>query len=343
MAVRSSSSSLTQMTASSTQNLLPSPPPPPLRRINERESPASTLVKLRWLFVFANLLICLLSGLFANYALPALVSRVSVGLVPVFAWLWLASIVHCYLPLNLVPMVVQPIQPDPQPSTRLLQSPAPQPQTLLHDSNVIHNSPTESTNSQLPANYPFINVQPAQPVTRTVYQDSITVHIKDIPVQIKYCYTCQIWRPPRSSHCRMCNRCVENHDHHCPWTGNFDLVLISRDIANANKLFTGGDATLQALELNPVLPILIVMTGMFSLALGGMVCYHIMISAANVTTHEDIRRKYQYDPATGGRRRGGENPFDQGGPWKNLMWVFCRPAESSYDPLERYDTMIRVP
>ncbi|KAL8439384.1 hypothetical protein Efla_001854 [Eimeria flavescens] len=43
--------------------------------------------------------------------------------------------------------------------------------------------------------------------------------IEEIDMQ-RLCYSCWVYRPIRTKHCRVCDRCVEGFDHHCPWIAN---------------------------------------------------------------------------------------------------------------------------
>lgn len=49
--------------------------------------------------------------------------------------------------------------------------------------------------------------------------DGRRVDLEGIEGRLKYCRICNIYRPPRSRHCVVCDNCVEKFDHHCPWIG----------------------------------------------------------------------------------------------------------------------------
>lgn len=60
----------------------------------------------------------------------------------------------------------------------------------------------------------------AEKRTGDIYQNSAAGSRQVANIEAKQCSTCDIERPPLSSHCAQCDNCVEIWDHHCNWIGN---------------------------------------------------------------------------------------------------------------------------
>ncbi|XP_010550748.1 PREDICTED: probable protein S-acyltransferase 5 [Tarenaya hassleriana] len=156
--------------------------------------------------------------------------------------------------------------------------------------------------------------------------------VNGVTVKIKYCDTCMLYRPPRASHCSICNNCVQKFDHHCPWLGQcvglrnyrfyFMFVLCSTLLCiyvhvfcwiYVKRIMDGERTTIwKALIKTPASIALILYTFVSVWFVGGLTGFHLYLISTNQSTYENFR--YRYDRQ--------ENPFNKG-ILRNFLEVFC--------------------
>lgn len=183
------------------------------------------------------------------------------------------------------------------------------------------------------------------------------VMVKNISIKLKYCFTCKIFRPPRASHCSICDNCVERFDHHCPWVGNCvgkrnyryfyfflltlalhcvfifacsitHLVLLTKDDKKPN-----GAPFIQAIQQSPTSLIVCIICFFSVWSILGLAGFHTFLTTSNLTTNEDIKGAYSNK-----RTNSNFNPFSAGNGILNCNEVLCGPLNPSLIDARGYVT-----
>jgi len=172
----------------------------------------------------------------------------------------------------------------------------------------------------------------------TIYvpAQSRNITVKGQLFSVRWCPTCNIYRPPRAIHCGICDNCVQRFDHHCPYVGNciglrnyryflyfiFGTFFCSAFVLIHTLLFlvirTTREGPLRAYMDAPaayVVGVAVCIIAFFgTILLGILVGFTGFLVSVSRTTNENIKQMFFM----------GSNPYDEGC-WRNWLYVWCPP------------------
>ena len=173
---------------------------------------------------------------------------------------------------------------------------------------------------------------------RPIVRQVINGHL----ISLTYCYTCSLFRPPRTSHCAICDNCVERFDHHCLWLGtcvgmrNYKFFYMLVLVLNLSALFQiGYSIYLLVFQTRSTkskddydclviigMSIVIFFDLMFVIFfIGKLLVVHTWLMFNNLTFYENKKGKWKKAP--------GINPFNKGlfYTWRRFL-CSCSPKSS---------------
>lgn len=288
----------------------------------------------RWLNTKAkplNVATCLLavlpSALFFGFSAPWLWSNVSSAIPIIFAYVFLATIssfLHAaFSDPGMLPRNLHPHPPNPAEDRDPLTVGPPQTEwVMIKTFPGSHKAGTSSS-----------------PV-----DDHSGTTAMEVPT--KFCKSCNIWRPPRGHHCRICDACIETQDHHCVWLNNcvgrrnyryffafvgfatlLAMLLIAFSITHvtlyASRNGIGFGASLGGRTEERMAFALFIYSILALPYPGSLFGYHVFLMARGESTREYLNsHKFL--------KKDRHRPFSQASWMRNWIAVLVRPRPPSY-------------
>jgi len=157
-------------------------------------------------------------------------------------------------------------------------------------------------------------------------------------VTVRWCETCKTYRPPRSSHCRMCGNCVDGIDHHCAYIHTcvgrrnylsfLVLVIVSVVSTIYIVVFSAVHFSLichhqhvpfsQAIKDSPGAALSFLVGVLILPAMIFLLVYHLRLMFFNLTTVEQIRESASKNLLTA-TKRPRNSPFTSDSLWHNFL------------------------